>query len=125
MRYALHADVDLLGAELSAPIDLNLFSITIGAERSRFPHPVRCHRRADQHLGPLAEPLARGRDGVGRTLPVDRGREHVESTSTPGRLLFSLANFRPSLGSSLVEGDVSGWFTGVRFSITPSSRAPR
>ena len=26
MRYALHADVDLLGAKLSAPLDLNLFS---------------------------------------------------------------------------------------------------
>jgi hypothetical protein len=121
MRYALHADVDLLGAKLSAPIDLNLFSDrdrrgALAFSPTEF--DVIGGLTSTWGLSPSLSLEVGSR--IEWDLPVDQAGASQKYIDARGRLLFSLAKLWPSLGSSLVEGDVSGWFTGGAFLYNPS-----
>lgn len=135
MRYAGHADVDLVGRKLSIPIDVNMFTDRLrhGAEvfvpteldgivgvtstydvgpgalelGTRFEH--------DQQVGPnlVEEPGTCHHGGICSQSYVD----------ARARYLYSLSAIAPGVGRALQKGDVSGWFTLGWFVWNPSYAA--
>jgi hypothetical protein len=121
LRYALHADIDLLGRKLSVPVDLNLFT-----DRERDGAQVLLPTEFDVIAGLTTTwDLARGASlELGSRLehdrPVDRGGATQTYVDVRSRLLYSLEQVWPKLGESLGGGDVSGWFTLGLFAYNPT-----
>lgn len=122
-RYALHADIDLIGRRLSVPLDVNLFT-----DRKR---------SGLKKLGPTEFDVISGlsttwRAGPGalevgsrieHDRPVDTGTFTQTYADVRARYLYSLATNFPSLGEALGEGDISGWFTLGVFALNPTYAA--
>jgi hypothetical protein len=112
MRYAGHADIDLIGRKLSIPVDVNLFT-----DRTRRGAGIFAPTELDFIGGvTTTHAVARGAD-----LEVGARAEHDRPIDRPGvsqtyadvraRLLYSLGKIWPGLAHDLVEGDLSGYAT--------------
>lgn len=123
-RYAVHADVDLLGRRLSVPLDVNLFT-----DRQRKGGLVFVPTELDVIAGlTTTNPVTKFADlelgaRVEHDRPVDRGGFTQTYADVRARLLYSLANLSPALARDLVDGDLSGFFTLGWFAVNPSYAA--
>jgi hypothetical protein len=114
-RYALHADVDLLGPKLSVPIDLNAFT---DSERKGVKKLLPSEFDVIAGLS-TTWPLGPGAIEFGSRIENDRAVDRAGAKQTyvdaRGRYLYSLAAVWPGLKNALSNGDVSGaagagWF---------------
>lgn len=123
-RYALHADVDLLGRALSIPLDLNLFTDRTEPGKRRFtPSEF-------DVIGGLTTTRSLGKPGsieLGARVEHDRPADRAGFTQTyvdaRGRYLYSLRSFFPGLDRALGGGDVAGWATLGAFVVNPTYAA--
>ncbi len=129
LRYALHADVDLIGRRLSIPLDVNLFTDRIASgARSMVPSEL------DMIVG-LTSTWDTGPGAIEFGVryevdaPLDQGGYARTPSAAPpkqkyidarARYLYSLAQLWPKLGKSLIEGDISGWLTLGCFALNPT-----
>lgn len=124
MRYAVHADIDLIGRKLSVPLDLNVFT-----DRER---------KGVAKLGPTeldiitglttTRALVKGIDGelgarVEHDRPVDRGGFSQTYVDVRSRVLYSLGAIFPSLKRDLNDGDISGYAALGWFMVNPTYAA--
>lgn len=135
-RYAAHFDLDLIGRQLSIPLDFNLF--TDGT------------RKGAKKLAPTEFDVI---TGLTTTLPlgpgalelgsrVEHDRQLQAATRQAGvpscgngalcsqtyidaraRYLYSFAEVSPKLADALHDGDVSGWLTLGLFAFNPTYAA--
>lgn len=123
-RYALHADVDLIGRYLSIPLDLNLFT-----DRQRRRWAIFAPSEFDVIAGLTStNGIRRGLDlEVGARVeddrPVDRGSYDQLYADVRARLLLSAAAMAPGVGPALRDGDLSGQVTLGWFAVNPSYAA--
>lgn len=124
MRYAGHADVDLIGRKLSIPLDVNMFT-----DRDRRGAGILAPSELDL-IGGLTttHTLSRGADlelgaRVEHDRPVDRAGFTQTYVDARARLLYSLADISPSLKRALVDGDIGGAFTLGWFAFNPTYAA--
>jgi hypothetical protein len=123
MRYAGHADVDLMGPLLSLPLDVNIFT-----DRMRSDGGMVMPSELDliagvtstQAAGPGA--LEEG-VRVEQDRPVDKGHFSQTYVDARARYLVSGSRFWPGLRQALRGGDVSGAATLGVFAINPSYAA--
>jgi hypothetical protein len=111
MRYAGHADIDLIGQHLSIPLDVNIFSDgDRGGGHKVTPSEldVISGLTTTWVAGPGALELG-GRLESDR--PVDRAGASQLYADARARYLYSLAHFWPGLASKLRDGDIAGWAT--------------
>lgn len=124
MRYALHADVDIIGRKLSIPIDLNSFS-----DKTRKGALVFSPTEFDVIAGvTTTNAITKGLDGelgvrVEHDRPVDRGGFTQSYVDARGRALYSLGKLWPGLENDLVDGDISGWLGLGWFAVNPTYAA--
>jgi hypothetical protein len=111
MRYAGHADVDLIGRRLSVPLDCNVFS-----DRDL----AGARKLAPTELDAIAGLTSTWRLGPGsleggtrfeHDRPVDRAGARQTYVDVRMRYLYSLASSVPALADALHDGDLSGWAT--------------
>ncbi|MEO7111248.1 MAG: hypothetical protein ABI183_12490 [Polyangiaceae bacterium] len=118
MRYAAHADVDVIGRKLSFPLDVNLFT-----DKTRHGAEILSPSEFDFIGGvTTTNTLVKGGDlelgsRVENDRPVDRTGFMQTYVDTRARLLYSLAAVSPELKRALVDGDISGALTLGWFSI--------
>ena len=119
MRYAAHADVDLIGRRLSIPLDVNMFSDKTleGVEKLK---PTELDL-----IGGLTSTwgLGPGAVEVGARFEHDRpigGGAAQSYVDARARYLYSVAAIAPALRSALRDGDVSGWLTLGWFVYNPT-----
>ncbi len=111
MRYAGHADVDLVDRKLSIPIDVNLLS-----DRERTGGRKLSPCELDLIVG-LTSTWSAGSGAVefGSRIEHDRALDRSPGAQSYGdvraRYLFSLARSFPGLARALADGDVRGWGT--------------
>ncbi|MBI2389646.1 MAG: hypothetical protein HYV09_08620 [Deltaproteobacteria bacterium] len=117
LRYAAHADVDVIGRRLSFPLDVNVFT-----DRTR----EGAGKAAPSELDLMGGVTSTWRVGataveIGSRFqherPVDRGTFSQTFVDTRARLLYSVAELAPSLTDALGGGDISGWLTLGWFTI--------
>ena len=124
LRYALHADIDLLGRKLSIPLDVNVFT-----DRDRSGSAKFSPTELDVITGlTTTSKLSKGIDGelgarVEHDRPVDRGGFSQTYADLRARALYSLADVVPGLKRDLVDGDISGYFGLGWFVLNPSYAA--
>ncbi|MCC6647992.1 MAG: hypothetical protein IT374_20795 [Polyangiaceae bacterium] len=123
LRYAVHADLDLIGRRLSVPLDVNLFTDRkVKGARVLRPSEVDVISGVTTTwpLGPGALELgARGE----RDAPADRSGFSQSYADVRARYLYSLAALARKLGPALHGGDVSGWLTLGWFTYNPTYAA--
>ncbi|MEO8878467.1 MAG: hypothetical protein ABI461_22955 [Polyangiaceae bacterium] len=118
MRYAAHADVDVIGRKLSFPLDVNLFT-----DRTRRGAAILSPTELDFIGGvTTTNTIFKGGDlelgaRVENDRPVDRPGFMQTYADTRARLLYSLAAISPALKRDLIDGDISGALTLGWFSI--------
>ena len=123
MRYAGHADVDLIGNYLSLPLDVNLFSDrTEGASRALLPTELDVIAGATSTLalGPAALELGMRFE---HDMPIDRGGFTQTYGDFRARCLYSLRRSFNRLAELLHDGDVSGFLTFGWFFANPTYAA--
>lgn len=124
MRYALHADIDLLGRRLSVPLDVNLFS-----DRERSGAKKLSPTELDVITGiTTTNGLTKGLDlelgaRVEHDRPLDKGSFTQTYADVRARALYSLAEVVPGLRRDLNDGDVSGYFGLGWFAVNPTYAA--
>ncbi len=124
MRYAGHADVDLIGRKLSIPLDVNMFT-----DRTRRKLAVFEPTELDVIAGvTTTHPITTGGDlelgaRVEQDSPLDRGGFTQSYADVRGRYLYSLAKLWPSLARDLVDGDVNGYLALGWFAFNPTYAA--
>ena len=124
MRYAGHADVDLIGRKLSLPLDVNLFT-----DRTRHGALVFAPTELDLIGGvTTTQSLAKGTDlelgaRAEHDRPIDTGHLTQTYADVRARALYSLGKIWPSLAHDLVDGDISGYGTLGWFAFNPSYAA--
>jgi hypothetical protein len=111
MRYAAHADVDLIGQRLSIPLDVNMFTDKLRPGMEKF-----APSELDLIGGVTTTwPAGPGAIELGvraeQDRPVDMGTKKQQYVDTRARYLYSLAAVFPGLAHALRDGDVSGWAT--------------
>ncbi len=129
-RYALHADIDLIGRKLSIPIDVNMFTDrTRTGLRKLIPSEgdVITGVTSTWNVGPGALELGT-RVEHDRTLDATPDELAIPPSSQTyvdarARYLYSLATTFPKLGEALAHGDVSGWLTFGWFAVNPTYAA--
>lgn len=123
LRYAVHADFDLIGRRLSIPFDVNLFTdrLARGAGKLRPTElDVISGVTTTWDVGPGAlEVGVRGEHDA----PADRGGFSQTYADARARYLYSLDAFDPRIGRALRGGDVSGWLTLGWFAYNPTYAA--
>lgn len=123
LRYAVHADIDVIGRRLSIPVDVNLFT-----DRKRSGAGTIAPSELDLISG-LTSTWRAGPGAVELGLrgeidaPVDRGILSQGYLDARLRYLYSVATVAPSVGAALGDGDISGWFTLGTFLFNPSYAA--
>lgn len=120
MRYAGHADVDLIGRRLSIPVDVNMFT-----DKLRPGFEKLAPTELDLILGVTSTwTLAFGALESGTRIEHDRPLDQGGLTQTyidlRERYLYSLAQRYPRLRDIFRDGDVSGWVTLGWFAVNPS-----
>lgn len=128
MRYAAHADFDLIGRHLSIPLDLNMFTDRTqpGFGKKLVPTEldVITGLTTTWKLGPGAiEAGARGEIDLPLYRPDGQSDFFQAYGDLRVRYLYSLAAIVPSLKRDLADGDISGFFTLGWFTINPSYAA--
>jgi hypothetical protein len=123
LRYAAHADVDLIGHRLSIPIDVNLFT-----DRTRGGLLVFAPTELDVIAGVTSTwEAAKGSFEFGLRLeqdrPLDRGSFRQEYVDLRARYIYSLRNFAPGITRALKGGDVRGWIGQGTFLYNPTYAA--
>jgi hypothetical protein len=124
MRYAVHADIDLIGRKLSIPLDVNVFT-----DRDRSGSAKFSPTELDVITGlTTTSKLSKGLDGevgarVEHDRPVDRGGFTQTYADVRARALYSLADVVPGLKRDLVDGDISGYVGIGWFVLNPSYAA--
>jgi hypothetical protein len=124
MRYAGHADVDLIGRTLSIPVDVNVFT-----DKTRQRLDVLAPTELDVIAGvTTTHPAGRGGDlelgaRVEHDRPVDRPGFTQSYLDVRSRYLYSLAKVWPSLARDLVDGDINGYLTLGWFAFNPTYAA--
>jgi hypothetical protein len=119
MRYAGHADVDLIGRRLSIPIDVNMFTDRqlAGVEKLK---PT----ELDLIAGVTSTwPAGSGAVEVGGRFENDRpiGKGGTQTyVDARARYLYSLGAIWPGLKPALHDGDIAGWFTLGWFAYNPT-----
>jgi hypothetical protein len=120
MRYAAHADVDILGRRLSIPLDANVFTDRELTGAAKF-RPTELDAivgvTTTWALGPGAIELG---SRFEQDRPVDRGDMVQSYVDVRARYLASGAAIDPQLGEALGGGDVSGWATLGVFAYNPT-----
>jgi hypothetical protein len=131
-RYALHADIDLIGRRLSIPIDLNMFTDREARPGARFLVPsefdVITGVTSTWRAGPGAIEMGAR---VEHDRPLDRGGYETPPSvldsqtyvDVRARYLYSVAAVAPKVRDALIDGDVSGWFTLGWFAVNPTYAA--
>jgi hypothetical protein len=130
LRYAVHADFDLIGRRLSIPLDLNMFTDgTRTGLRKLIPSEgdVITGVTSTWRLGPGALE-AGARVEHDRTLDATAEERRLDPNSQTyvdvrARYLYSLAELWPKLADKLWDGDVSGWATLGWFALNPTYAA--
>jgi hypothetical protein len=120
MRYAGHADIDLIGRRLSIPVDVNMFSDRTqeGLKKLRPSElDVIAGLTSTWGVGPGALELGTRFEN---DRPVDVSGPSQSYVDARARYLFSLAAVLPALGPALHEGDLRGWGTLGWFIYNPS-----
>ncbi len=123
LRYAAHADVDLVGRKLSVPLDVNLFT-----DRERGGLGVFAPSEVDV-IGGLTSTWDAGPGAfefgarVEHDRPADRGGFTQTYVDARARYLYSLARLAPGVAPALAGGDVSGWATLGWFAFNPTYAA--
>lgn len=128
MRYAGHADFDLIGRHLSIPLDLNMFTDRTqpGVGRKLIPTEldVITGLTTTWKLGPGAiEAGARGEIDLPLYRPDGQSDFFQAYGDLRVRYLYSLGSVLPKLKRDLADGDISGFFTLGWFTINPSYAA--
>jgi hypothetical protein len=124
MRYAGHADIDLIGRKLSIPVDINMFT-----DKTRRKLAVFAPTEFDFIAGvTTTHSITSGGDfelgaRVEHDSPVDRGGFTQSYADVRGRYLYSLAKLWPSLGRDLVDGDINGYLALGWFAFNPTYAA--
>lgn len=123
MRYAVHADVDLIGRRLSIPVDVNFFS-----DRERKGGLVLVPTEGDVIAGVTSTwDVWPGALEVGARFehdrPLDRGGLSQTYLDARLRYLYSAKTIEPGVGRALRDGDVSGWLTLGVFGLNPTYAA--
>ncbi|HVU05218.1 MAG TPA: hypothetical protein VHE30_25895 [Polyangiaceae bacterium] len=122
-RYVLHADVDLIGRQLSIPVDLNSFTDRTKRGAAVF-QPTELDiitgLTTTRRLGPGA---LEGGARVETDQPVDRGGLSQTYADARARYLVSLDALAPAVGDALADGDVSGYATLGVFAVNPTYAA--
>jgi hypothetical protein len=121
LRYAAHADVDLLGRKLSLPLDVNMFT-----DRERSGLAVLAPTEFDV-IGGVTSAWALG-PGVAEfgtrfehDRPVDKGSFTQTYVDVRARYIYSLAADWRTLAANKM--DLSGWITLGWFAINPTYAA--
>jgi hypothetical protein len=122
LRYAGHADFDLIGRHLVLPVDLTMFTHRDRGLRGFVPTEI------DGSIGVITTlPLAKGDLELGPRVEHDRGFDEIAFNQTyvdfRARWLYSLAKISPAIARDLDEGDISGWLTLGWFGFNPSYTA--
>jgi hypothetical protein len=128
MRYALHADVDLIGHRLSIPLDLNLFT-----DRDR-PGALKLAPTELDVIGGLTSTWRVGPGALELGFRAETDRPLDGGPPAPGsssqtyvdaraRYLFSLQEVAHGTRHALHGGDVVGWGTLGVFAINPTYAA--
>jgi len=120
MRYAAHADLDLIGHRLSIPLDLNFFT-----DREEDGAEKLAPSEFDLITGATSTwPLGQGALELGARIEHDRAVDRKSGQQTyadaRARYLFSVAKLAPGVRSALRGGDLSGWATLGWFAYNPS-----
>jgi hypothetical protein len=123
MRYAGHADVDILGRKLSIPLDFNMFT-----DRERKGGLVFVPSELDLIGGVTStwDALGGAIEGGVRfehDRPIDMGSYTQSYVDARVRYLYSAKEWAPRLGTALCEGDVSGYVTLGGFVFNPTYAA--
>jgi hypothetical protein len=111
MRYAGHADLDLIGRRLSLPLDVNMFTDRErdgAAKLSPTELDVITGVTSTWGMGPGALELGTRFE---HDRPVDREGPNQSYVDVRGRYLYSLAKVWPGLERALHQGDVGGYLT--------------
>jgi hypothetical protein len=111
MRYAGHADVDLMGPRLSIPLDVNMFTDRLrggAAKLSPTEFDAIAGVTTTWNTGPGALEFG---SRVEHDRPVDRAGTSQTYADVRARYLYSLAKLHPGLAKALRDGDVSGALT--------------
>ncbi len=120
MRYAAHADVDLIGRRLSIPVDANLFSDRLRSGVGRF---------SPSELDVIVGATSTFRAGSGaveigvrgeRDMGVDEKTDPQGYVDARARYLYALGAQIPGLVDRLGGGDVTGWLTLGCFAYNPN-----
>lgn len=119
-RYAVHADIDLIGEKLSIPIDVNLFT-----DRTRGGAKMILPTEGDIIAGVTSTwDAAKGSIEFGMRVEHDRPLDRLGFSQTyidtRSRYIFSLAKVFPSVGDALWDGDISGFLTLGTFLYNPT-----
>lgn len=111
LRYAGHADIDLIGAKLSIPLDINFFT-----DRLRGGVGAIAPSEFDV-IGGVTSTWNVGSSAFefGARIENDRPVDQGDYTQTYGdiraRWLYSLLPLFPELKNALRDGDLHGWLT--------------
>jgi hypothetical protein len=121
LRYAAHADIDLIGSRLSIPIDLNMFT-----DRDQPGIAVLKPTELDLITGVTSTwPLGPGALEIGSRVehdrPIDQGTFTQTYVDIRSRYLYSLAQSWPDL--TCYSMDVTGWVTLGAFAVNPTYAA--
>lgn len=124
VRYALHADVDLVGRRLSIPVDVNVFTDRErrGAKKlgpTELDGIVGVTTTWDVATGAALELGAR----TEHDRPTDRGGFTQTYVDTRARILYSAADRWKKVADVLHDGDVSGTLTLGWFAVNPTYAA--
>jgi hypothetical protein len=123
LRYAAHADIDLIGHKLSIPIDVNLFT-----DRMRDGALAMVPTEFDVIAGVTSTwEAAKGSFEFGLRLeqdrPLDRGSFRQEYIDLRVRYIYSVRSFAPTLSRALKGGDIRGWIGQGTFLYNPTYAA--
>jgi hypothetical protein len=123
MRYAAHADIDIIGRKLSIPLDVNMFS-----DSTRKGALVFVPTEGDIIVGVTsAFEVKAGTMELGIRAEHDRSLDRSGFTQSyadlRGRWLWDAGDWVQSLRDSLAEGTVKGYLTLGTFLFNPSYAA--
>jgi hypothetical protein len=123
MRYAVHADFDLIGNRLSIPLDVNLFSDRLKSGLNKL-----VPTELDVITGVTSTfPVGPGAMEFGTRIeqdsPLDQGTNGFNQRYVDARTRFLYSMARESETLQRARMDISGWFTLGWFVFNPSYAA--
>lgn len=125
MRYAGHADVDIIGRRLSFPVDVNMFTDKLepGFKKlvpTELDYIVGMTSTWKLGYGASETGVRFEHDQPFLLQPPDVPKQTQAYVDIRERYLYSLAQRFPGLADALRDGDVSGWLTLGWFAYNPN-----